>query len=130
MFLLFSIPSEPTQVLGPRALRCIFDLFFMSLLSGASLSVGFLISCMNFNLPVGVGGQFVMSLLSGAGLSRVFLFLVWVSVFILGDKSSMSLLSGASLSVGLLISCLGFSFLLRDSFLMRFPPRASLLLAF
>ena len=47
-----------------------------------------------------------MSLLSGAGLSVVFLFLVWVSVFILGDKSSMSLLSGASLSVGFVTSCL------------------------
>ena len=44
----------------------------MSLLSGEGLSVGFLITCLDFSLPV-EGYLFLMSLLSGGGLSVGFL---------------------------------------------------------
>ena len=78
----------------------------MSLLSGASLPLGFVISCLGVRLPVG------KKFLTESSLwGRSF---CWVCDFLFGCQSScredillISLLSGSGLSVGFVISCLG-----------------------
>ncbi len=81
-------------------------IFIISLLSGASLPVGFLISCLGVILPVGKKFLNESSFWGG--------FFCWVCDFLFGCQSScredillISLLSGSGLSVGFVISCLG-----------------------
>jgi hypothetical protein len=95
----------------------------MSLLSGASLSVGFVIFSSGVSLGVGMpffnescfwGNSSCWLLIFGRQRS------FWEDIFL------MSLLSGTSLSAGFAISCLGVSqcvFLLGRAFLLglRFP---------
>ena len=80
----------------------------MSLLLGASLSVGFEVSCLGVRLPVGKAFSQRVFFQSKSSFSDVDLLFgcqssCWEDIFI------MSLLSGAGLSVGFVISCLGVS---------------------
>ena len=82
------------------------SILIISLLCGASLPVGFLISCLGVILPVGKKFLNESSFWGG--------FFCWVCDFLFGCPSScredillISLLSGSRLSVGFVISCLG-----------------------
>ena len=82
------------------------SILIISLLCGASLPVGFLISCLGVILPV--GKKFLNE---SSFWGRSF---CWVCDFLFGCQSScredillISLLSGSGLSVGFVISCLG-----------------------